>query len=107
MALSPAPAVRALPGSHLSSSGEGAWISGARNRGLSQKLCRFCLSQKLCHFCLSQKLCCFCSPHSHLSRLVSEGPGAQDGSLTCSGSQSPLPCLLNGWDCLLQNCEPG
>jgi hypothetical protein len=32
----------------------------------------------------SQKLCCFCSPHSHLCRLVSEGPGTQDGSLTCS-----------------------
>jgi hypothetical protein len=47
------------------------------------------LSQKLCSFCLSQKLCCFCSPHSHLCRLVSEGPRTQDGSLTCSGSQSP------------------
>jgi hypothetical protein len=43
------------------------------------------LSQKLCHFCLSQKLCCFCILHSHLCRLVSEGSGTQDGSLTCSG----------------------
>jgi hypothetical protein len=30
---------------------------------------------------LSQKLCGFCSLHSHLCRLVSEGPGTQDGSL--------------------------
>jgi hypothetical protein len=37
---------------------------------------------------LSQKWCCFCNLHSHLCRLVSEGPGIQDGSLTCSGSQS-------------------
>jgi hypothetical protein len=47
------------------------------------------LSQQLCHFCLFQKLCCFCSLHSHLSRLVSEGPRTQDGSLACSGGQSP------------------
>jgi hypothetical protein len=47
----------------------------SRKRGLSQKLCRFCLSQKLCHFC---------GPNSHLHRLVSEGSGTQDGSLTCS-----------------------
>ena len=47
------------------------------------------LSQKLCCFCLSQKLCHFCSPHSHLRRLVTEGPGTQDGFLPCSGSQSP------------------
>ena len=33
---------------------------------------------------LSQKLCRFCSPHSHLSRLVFEGPRTQEGSLTCS-----------------------
>ena len=43
------------------------------------------LSQKLCHFCPYQKLCRFCSPNSHLCRLVSEGSGTQDGSLTCSG----------------------
>ena len=47
------------------------------------------LSLKLCCFCLSQKLCCFYSLHSHLRRLISEGPGTQDGSLSCSGSQSP------------------
>ena len=47
------------------------------------------LSQKLCYFCLFQKLCCFRSPHSHLHRLVFEGPGLQDGSLTCSGGQRP------------------
>jgi hypothetical protein len=57
------------------------------------------LTKKLCSFCLSQKWCHFCSPHSHLGRLVSEGPGTQDGSLTCSGGQSPprqLPFLWQG-----------
>jgi hypothetical protein len=57
------------------------------------------LSQKLCHFCLSQKLCCFCSLHSPLCRLVSEGPGTQSVSFTCSGSQSPprqAPLLWQG-----------
>ncbi|EDL01431.1 mCG147002 [Mus musculus] len=34
---------------------------------------------------LSQKLCCFCSLQALLRRLVSEGLGIQDGSLTCSG----------------------
>jgi hypothetical protein len=57
------------------------------------------LSQKLCSFCLSQKLCPFCNPHSHLCRLVSEGPGTQDGSLTCSDlihifSQCMTLCLV-------------
>ena len=42
MAPSPALEVRAIPGGHLSSGGKGAQMSGARNRGLSQKLCRFC-----------------------------------------------------------------
>ena len=54
------------------------------------------LSQKLCCLCLSQKLCCFCSPHSHLHRLVSEGPGTQDGSLTCSGRALPGGHLSSG-----------
>ena len=70
MAPSPAPAVRTLPGGHLSSGREGTWMSGARNGGRSQKLFRFC------------------SLHSHLCRLVSEGPWTQDGFLTCFGSQS-------------------
>ena len=56
-------------------------------RGLSQKLCCFCLSQKLCHFC---------SPHFHLSRLVSEGSGTQDGSPTCSGRALPGGHLSSG-----------
>jgi hypothetical protein len=60
-----------------------------RGRCLDVWSLKWDLSQKLCHFCLSQKLCCFCSQHSHLLRLVSEGSGTQDGSLTCSGSQSP------------------
>jgi hypothetical protein len=62
MAPSPALAVRALPGGHLSSGGEGALMSGAQNGGLSQKLC---------HFCLFQKLCCFCSPLAHPLQFVS------------------------------------
>ena len=48
---------------------------------------------------LSQKLCRFCSPHSHLCRFASEGFGTQNGSLTCSGSQSPsrrTPLLWRG-----------
>ena len=39
MAPSPALGVRALPGGHLSYGREGAWMSGAQNMGLSQKLC--------------------------------------------------------------------
>ena len=42
------------------------------------------LYQKPCCFCLSHNLCCFYSLHSHLCRVVSEGSGTQDGSLTCS-----------------------
>jgi hypothetical protein len=34
-------------------------------------------------------MCCLCRLHNHLHRLVSEGCGTQDGSLTCSGGQSP------------------
>ena len=45
------------------------------------------MSQKPGCFCLSQKLCHFCSLYSHLRRLVSVGPGTNDGSLTCSGRQ--------------------
>jgi hypothetical protein len=48
---------------------------------------------------LSQKLCLFCSLHSHMCRLVSEGPRAKDGSLTCSVSQcapGQTPLLWRG-----------
>jgi hypothetical protein len=50
----------------------------------------------------SQKLCRFCSLYSHLGRLVSDGPGTQDGSIPCSGSQSPprWPPLLCQGRCL-------
>jgi hypothetical protein len=34
-------------------------------------------------------MCCLCSLCAHLLRLVSEGPGTLDGSLTCSGGRSP------------------
>jgi hypothetical protein len=54
------------------------------------------LSRKLCHFCLSQKLGHFCSLHSHLRRLVSEGSRTQDGSLTCSKGALPGGHLSSG-----------
>jgi hypothetical protein len=38
---------------------------------------------------LSQKICCFSSQQTLQCRLVSEGPGIQNGSLTCLDSQSP------------------
>jgi hypothetical protein len=44
-------------------------------------------------------MCCLCSLHAHLHRLVSEGQGTQDGSLACSGGQSPpgqTPLLWRG-----------
>ena len=73
--------VRVLSAGKLSSCREGAQISGiqtcllAEDEGLKQGL--------------SQKICCFCSLHAHLHRLVSKGSRTQDGSLTCSGGQSP------------------
>jgi hypothetical protein len=48
---------------------------------------------------LSQNMCCLFSLCSHLHRLASEGPRKQDGSLTCSGGQSPpnwSPLLWQG-----------
>jgi hypothetical protein len=58
-------------------------------RGRCPDICRQGLSQKLCHFC---------SLHSHLCRLVSDGPGRQDGSLTCSQDQSsPVRLPLLWW----------
>ena len=48
---------------------------------------------------LSQKMCCLCCLHAHLHKLVSEGPVTQDGSLACSGGQSPpvwTPLLCQG-----------
>jgi hypothetical protein len=78
IAPSPAPAVRALPGGHLFSGGEGAQMSGAWNR-----VCpRSCATSAVCWLTLR-------SPRAVLCRLVSKGPGTQDVSLTCSGSQSP------------------
>jgi hypothetical protein len=79
MALSPALVVRALPGTSLPWRGTCLDIWSPK-QGLSQKV--FC-------FYLSQKLCSFCSLHTHQCRLVSEGPGTQDGSLTCSGRAFP------------------
>jgi hypothetical protein len=78
MAPSPATAVRALPSGHLSSGSEGAQMSGAQ-KGVCP---RSCVASALC-------LLTFHGLQADLCRLVSEGPGAQDGSLTCSGSQSP------------------
>ena len=83
--------VRALSAGKLSSCLEGAQILGfqtyllAEDEGPKQGL--------------SQKKCCLCSLHAHLQRLVSEGHGTQDGSLTCSVGQSPpgqTPLLWRG-----------
>ena len=46
---------------------------------------------------LSQKMCCHCSLHAHQHRLVPEGSGTQDGSLNCSGGQSPPGQILFLW----------
>jgi hypothetical protein len=102
MALSPA-LLRALLGRHLLILCLDVW---SLKRGMSQKLCCFCLSQKLCCFCLSQKLWCFCSPHSHLCRLVYEGSGTQDGSLTCSERALPGRHLSSGRECAWMSEAP-
>jgi hypothetical protein len=73
--------VRVLSAGKLSSCREGAQRSGIQNYLLSEDEG----PQKG----LSQKMCCFCSLCTHLHRLVSKGPRTQDGSLTCSSSQSP------------------
>jgi hypothetical protein len=68
--------VRLLSAGKLSSCREGAQISGIQTCLLAEDKCpKPGLSQKLCHFC---------SPHSHLSKLVSEGSGTQDDFPTCS-----------------------
>ena len=87
--------VRVLSAGKLSSSREGAQISGfrtcflAEDEGLKQGL-----SQKLCHFCLSQKLCSFCSLHYQLRRLVTKESGTQDVPHRCSAAESSTPSLL-------------
>jgi hypothetical protein len=89
--------IRVLSAVKLSSCREGAQISGiwtcllTEDEGPKQGL-----SQKLCHFCLSQKLCSFCSLHSHLRKLVSEGPRTQDGSPRCSHRALPGGHLSSG-----------
>jgi hypothetical protein len=79
MALSPALVVRALPGRHLSSGGEGAQMSGAQN-GVCPRSCVTSACPRSCEVSVA---------HSHLSRLVSEGSGTQDGSPRCSGRALP------------------
>ena len=62
--------VRVLSSGKLFSCREGAQRSGvqtcllAEDEGLKQGL--------------SEKMCCLCSLHTHLHRLVSEGPGTRD-----------------------------
>ena len=83
--------VRVLSAGKRSSFREGVQISGVQTCLLAEDEC---LKQGL-----SQKMCCFCSLHAHLHRLVSEGHRTQDGSLTCSGGQSPpgqTPLLWQG-----------
>jgi hypothetical protein len=94
MAPSLALAVRALPAGHLSFGGEGAQMSGAQNRACP----RSCVASACPRSCVASAVCSLTlhSPRADLCRLVSEGPGTQDGSLTSSGSQSPpgRPLLL-------------
>ena len=80
--------VRVLSAGKLFSCREGAQRSGAQ-------LCLWAKDEGP-KGALFQKLCYFCSLHALLCRLVSEGPGIEDGSLTCSGGQSPpwRPSLL-------------
>jgi hypothetical protein len=84
MAPSPVQAVRSLLSGHLSSSGEGAWMSGGQN-GVCP---RSCVASAVC-------LLTLCSLQAELRRLVSEGPRTYDGFLTCSGIQSPYLFIFN------------
>jgi hypothetical protein len=77
-----------LLGRHLSSGGEGARMSGARN-----EVClRSCVASACPRSCVPSSVCSltFCSLWADLHRLVSEGPETQDGSITCS--ERALPC---------------
>ena len=77
--------VRALSAGKLSSSREGAQISGVWTSLLSEdEGPKQDLAQKLFCFSLSQKLLASVF-HSHLLRLVLERSRNQDGSLRCSG----------------------
>jgi hypothetical protein len=73
--------VRVLSSGKLSSCGDGSQRSGvqtcllAEDEGWKQGL--------------SQKMCFLCSLCAHLHRLVSDGPGTQDGSLICSEGKRP------------------
>ena len=83
--------VRALSAGKLSSCREGAQRSGVQTCLLAEN--------EAWKQGLSQKMCFLSNLHTHLHRLVSKGPGTQDGSLTCSGSQSPprqTPLLWQG-----------
>jgi hypothetical protein len=85
-ALSWVSVVRVLSAGKLSSCREGAQRSGVQTCLLAEdEDPKQSLFQKMCHFC---------SPHSHLHRFVSEGPRTQDGSLTCTGSRSPINSFL-------------
>ena len=75
------PSVRVLSAGKLSSCREGVQRSGIQTCLLAE--------DEDPKQGLSQKMCCLCSLHTHLYRLVSEGPGTHYGSLTCSGAQSP------------------
>ena len=77
-ALSRVSVVRVLSAGKLSSCREGTQRLGAQicllsiNEGLKTRLSR-----------------CFSSPRALLSRVVSKGPRMHNGSLTCSGGQTP------------------
>jgi hypothetical protein len=88
MALSPALVVRALQGEHLSSGWEGAWISGVWN-GICPSSCVAFTYPRSCVASVA---------HSHLRRLVSEGPRTQDGSFACSNWALQGGHLSSGWE---------
>jgi hypothetical protein len=90
-ALSWVSVVRVLSAGKLSSCREGALIPAVQTCLLAE--------EEGPKQGLSQKMCCLCSLHAHLHRLVSKGHWTQDGSLTCSGGQSPprqTPLLWRG-----------
>ena len=64
---------------HLSSFKDGAQMSGAQN-GVCPRSCVTSACPRSCEVSVA---------HSHLSRLVSEGSGTQDGSPRCSGRALP------------------
>ena len=83
---SPALAVRALLGGHLFYGREGSWMSSTQN-GVSP---RSCVASAFPRNCVPSAVGSHSLRRADLHRLVSEGPGTHDGSITFAGIQSPL-----------------